>query len=105
MEMDAAFMDRVQVMRTEARFPFPVTSAYRCPEYNAKVSSTGRTGAHTHGRALDIAVPSHRLYDFWRLAYLHGFTGHGHGAHKGFCHIDNLTPADGFAARPNAWTY
>lgn len=107
MLMDEKFMYKLVEMRTRAQFPFPVNSGYRCPEYNMAVSHTGPDGPHTTGKAVDILISNSRLYEFWKLAYHFGFTGHGHGEHKGFVHIDDLTEADGerFRIRPNAWWY
>lgn len=107
MDMDEEFMHTLVLMRKEADFPFMVNSGYRCPEYNDRVSNTGRDGPHTYGKAVDILMTNSRLYEFWRLAYLYDFTGHGHGEHKGFVHIDTLTSRDGirYSIRPNAWSY
>lgn len=104
-EMDRDFMEKLIAMRQAAGFPFPVNSAYRCPRYNSRVSSTGRTGPHTTGRAVDILVPSFRVYQFLKLAYEFEFTGMGHGLHKGFIHLDDLTKEDDFLMRPNGWSY
>jgi zinc D-Ala-D-Ala carboxypeptidase len=54
--MDGAFLEDVDQMRGLFGKPLVVTSGYRCPDHNAAVSSTGRTGPHTTGHAADFAV-------------------------------------------------
>ena len=62
-----------------------------------------RSGPHTTGKALDIAVKNsqHRkqLIDWFATKVT------GLGIAKSFIHIDNLTADDGFDMRPNAWKY
>lgn len=105
-DMDPGFMDRLQEMRAAATFPFVITSGFRCPDYNDRISSTGRTGPHTTGQAADIGVLGHRAHTVAGLAHKYGMTGIGQnqkGPHsKRFIHIDSL--ADGFP-RPWVWTY
>jgi zinc D-Ala-D-Ala carboxypeptidase len=100
------FMDKVQRMRDFLDFPMVVTSAARCPDYNAKVSSTGRTGPHTTGRAIDLAVSREQAYVMLAYATRHGFTGIG-VAQKGagrFIHLDDLIDEPG-QPRPTVWSY
>ena len=54
-EMDAIFMEALQVIRDLCGFGFKVNSAYRCNKYNTKVSSNTR-GQHVIGQAVDISV-------------------------------------------------
>lgn len=105
-EMNRTFMAKLEAMRRAAGFPFIVTSAYRCPEHNQRVSSTGPTGAHTTGRAVDIAVRGERAYWIVANAYRYGFTGVGVQQKGGsrFVHLDDLTAEGGFP-RPNVWSY
>jgi len=102
--MDARFMRRVVDLRRKLDFPFVVTSAIRCPAHNAHVSSTGLSGPHTTGHALDIAVSGQRAFQLLALAGKYGMTGLGvkqHGPHnKRFLHIDDLD-----AGRPWVWSY
>ena len=89
-KMDDKFMDIISDIRTELGFPFIVTSAYRCPEYNDKVSSTGRNGPHTTGKAIDILVDRNKAYQLLELAFLKGIKGIG-VSQKGnvrFIHLD-----------------
>ena len=104
-DMDEGFMDRLQAMRTEAGIPFQVNSGYRCPDYNDRISTTGRNGPHPTGHAVDLGCSGGRAHEVQRLAHKHGMTGIGskqHGPHEGrFLHLDDLkTPP-----RPNIWGY
>ena len=54
-EMDEAYMKALQDIRTTCGFGFKVNSAYRCGEYNAKVSKNTR-GQHSTGEAVDISM-------------------------------------------------
>jgi len=103
--MDASFMEQIETLRMRMGFPFHVSSAFRCPEHNDHVSSTGLNGPHTTGRAIDILVSGEDAYSLIRIALLHNFTGLGvaqKGLHASrFVHLDDLT--DG--TRPWVWTY
>lgn len=52
----------LQNIRDRAGVPIVLTSAYRHPAYNNRVSGTGTTGAHTAGHAIDIKKPSSMSY-------------------------------------------
>lgn len=54
--VEPVLLDALQYLRDALSFPLPVASAYRSPIHNAAVSSTGVTGPHTTGLAVDIAV-------------------------------------------------
>ena len=79
-----------------------ITSAFRCPEHNDKVSSTGLSGPHTTSKAVDIHVSNsqHRkqLIDYFTNKVT------GLGIAKTFIHIDILT-SDEVPHRPNCWLY
>ena len=83
--------------------PLSITSGYRCPEHNNKISSTGLSGPHTTGKAIDISVrdSQHRkqLIDYFAPQV------QGLGIAKSFIHIDILFEEDGFPGRPNSWVY
>jgi zinc D-Ala-D-Ala carboxypeptidase len=103
------FMDQVETLRVMYGKPLRVTSAARCPEYNAKVSSTGRTGPHTTGRAIDFAVSGSDAFKLLALALsMPGFSGIGvqqKGPHASrFLHFDDLTNTPG-QPRPFIWGY
>lgn len=106
-EMMPEFLDRLQRLRDAWGKPLPVNSGFRCPEYNAKVSSTGTTGPHTTGRAVDIAVSRADALDLLVMARREfGFTGvgvHQKGGDR-FIHLDDIPPG-GIHPRPNIWSY
>jgi zinc D-Ala-D-Ala carboxypeptidase len=101
-QMDETFMKKMVKMRKDLGIPMAVTSAYRCPTYNNQVSSTGYSGPHTTGRAIDFKVNTSR--DRHRfLQYLYrNFDRIGLG--KTFLHVDDLKNSDGFDERVT-WNY
>ena len=103
--MDAAFMDRLEALRMEFGRPINVSSGYRSPEYNAKVSTTGLTGPHTTGRAVDILISGEDAIALIAMAIRLGFTGFGvsqHGPHRGrFVHLHDLAAPGG----RKLWSY
>lgn len=106
--MEKTFLKTLDDLRGRCDFPFIITSGYRCPEYNDAVSSTGRNGPHTTGRAADIKLFGQRAFNVIRHCTLGGWmTGIGvmqHGPHNSrFIHLDDLEPGDRF--RPTIWTY
>ncbi|MCA9233254.1 MAG: DUF882 domain-containing protein [Planctomycetales bacterium] len=100
------FMDKIEALRVAYGRSMTVTSAARCPEYNAKVSGTGRTGPHTTGRAIDIAIDRKAAWELLSLAVQFGFTGIGVQQKGGgrFLHFDDLPNAPG-QPRPTIWSY
>ena len=104
MLMQPDFMQRLERVRSRVGFVLPVSSGYRCPEHNARVSTTGRSGPHTTGRAVDIRISGERVVFLVHAALSLGMTGIGvmqRGAHeRSFIHLDDLT--DG---RPRIWSY
>lgn len=108
-DMDTDFMAKIVNIRRLLGFPFIVTSAFRCPEHNQRVSTTGPNGPHTTGHAIDLHVSHERAVDLLQMVYVHGgFTGVGvkqHGPIKGrFIHLDDLLPPK-HAPRPHVWSY
>ena len=100
-------MERIETLRVLYGKPLKVTSAARCPEYNAKVSGTGRTGPHTTGRAIDFGIERGDAYKLLSLALsMPHFTGIGvnQKGDKRFLHLDDLNNAPG-QARPTCWSY
>ena len=94
-------LDLLQTARNELG-PITITSAYRCPEHNDKVSSTGLSGPHTTSKACDIHVSNsqHRkqLIDYFSNKVT------GLGIAKTFIHIDIISPEE-LTHRPNCWLY
>lgn len=93
------FMFKLQHLRSVCDFPFRINSGYRCPEYNAQVSSTGQDGPHTKGAA-DIGASFERAYKLVNEASSRemgvGIQQKGDVAGR-FIHVDNLGP--------RIWTY
>lgn len=105
-KMQPDFVRKMDELRAKVGFPLPVSSAYRCPQHNSRVSSTGPNGPHTSGRAVDFAVDRKRAYIVLREAMLMGFTGIGikqKGSGR-FIHLDDLTEPV-HAPRPTVWSY
>ena len=112
--MNKFFMQRLVNVRENLGFPLVVSSAYRCPAYNAEISDTGKVGPHTTGRAIDIQIYGHRAHLLIQAAHRWGVLGPNHGGlglyqrgprHKRFIHLDDLSQIDGFKTRPWVWTY
>ena len=91
--MDREFIANLDALRHKCGFPFILTSAYRSPEYNARVSHTGLTGPHTTGKAVDISVSRENARIVLREALnMECFTGIGINQ-KGdarFLHLDSI---------------
>ena len=99
------FEDRLNDLRERYGAPLFITSGTRCPDYNAKVSGTGRDGPHTKG-AVDFSI---ERGDAWRLLLIAldmGFKGIGVKQHGGgrFLHLDDLPDEPG-QPRPTVWSY
>jgi len=67
-----------------------ITSAYRTPEYNAKVGGAEHS-YHLEGEAVDVKHAKFTNMDIAQKAYQVGFTGII--VHKGHVHLD-IRPAD-----------
>ncbi len=91
-DMDTTFMHALQSLRTQLGFIFTVASGFRCPEHNARVSTTGLTGPHTTGAAADIRAFHQRAGKIIFNMRDYGFAGLGvsqKGEHaKRFLHLD-----------------
>lgn len=104
--MSPDLMNRLQRIRDKMGVPLPVSSAYRCPEYNDKVSSTGKNGPHTTGRAVDIAVSGRTALVLVGMALEEGITGIGINqkgpVEKRFIHLDMCYD---LPRRPRPWIW
>lgn len=104
--MDDDLVMRLDDLREAHGKPIILSSAYRCPEYNNRVSSTGLDGPHTTGKAVDIAVYGQDAHRIVKIAMRLGFTGVGikqRGSFKGrFIHLDIMPMGD---LRPRIWSY
>ena len=103
-DMDPDFMARLQATRTADGKPMTITSGYRCEEHNEKVSTTGRRGPHTSGKAADVSVARKDAYALLTLAtgVYSGIGIQQKGAGR-FIHLDTLTPDEAF--RETIWSY
>jgi uncharacterized protein YcbK (DUF882 family) len=106
--MQEAFMQRLLGLRLAFAQAMPLASAYRCPRHNQAVSTTGDSGPHTLGRAVDVRVYGPAALRLIPLALTHGFTGIG-VAQRGpqasrYLHLDDLGNA-GNQPRPWVWSY
>lgn len=100
-DMDPSFMELLQGIRTALDAPIRITSGFRCPAHNARVSSTGDNGPHTTGRAADIAVGADHRLQLLRSALLRGVQRVG--VANGFIHLDTSDHPD--HPRPRVWGY
>jgi len=104
-EMKVGFMALLEALRKEYGKPMIVSSAFRCPEHNNRVSTTGRDGPHTTGKAIDILVSGNCAFRLIKSALFYGFTGIGisqKGPHaQRFIHLDALNGT----LRPRVWSY
>ncbi len=100
-EMDSAFMDALQELRTSFGKPMTITSGYRCPSHPIEARKA-KPGSHASGCAADIAVSRGDAVQLLRLALDGRFTGFGVQQKSGgrFIHLDNLT-----TNRPMIWSY
>ena len=103
-EMNDDFMRKLDLLREQYGKPISITSGFRCADYNSKISSTGKNGAHTTGRAVDIACSTSRERSELMRLLLHPdspFTRVTPA--KNFIHIDDLTAEDGFTENVMWW--
>lgn len=116
MKMNADFMESVVRLRKLHGRGLRVSSAYRCPAHNAKVSSTGENGPHATGHAIDFQVSdpdliASILYCLLSLGFGTGktftcFRLHQKGPAEGrFIHIDDLNALETGGKRPHIGTY
>ena len=106
--MHPDFMEKLEVLRVDYGHSINLSSAFRCPDYNLRISKkTGSAGPHTTGKAVDILVSGARAHKLMRLAFLHGFPRFGisqHGYHnKRFIHLDALNGESDLW--PWVWSY
>jgi len=103
--IDPAFMQKVDKLRDELGFPFPITSAYRCKDHPIEARKSS-PGAHESGRAVDIGVRGKNAYKLVQAATKAGLTGIGISQKGGtrFIHIDDLPDSEG-RPRPHIWSY
>lgn len=99
-DMDPAFMAALQRVRDAYGKPMPVTSGFRCKDYDKRI---GGAGVHPTGQAADIAVSGENTHHLLSAAIgMHGIGLKQHGPHVSrFMHLDIM---DG-PMRPRVWSY
>jgi len=104
--MDSNFMARIEALREQLGFPFPVNSAYRCPEHPIEARKS-KAGAHSTGHAIDIGVQGQKAHTLLDAALEAGFTGIGinqKGSSGRFIHLDDIENSPQ-RPRPTVWSY
>jgi uncharacterized protein YcbK (DUF882 family) len=99
--MDPDFMHRLQGLRNRFNKPMTITSGYRCPEHPIEAAKAS-PGAHTTGKAADVAVQGADAHRLLSISLELNFTGIGvqQKGDKRFLHLDTLTEQ-----RPTIWSY
>jgi len=100
-KMDKGFIDKLNILRESYGKPLRVTSGYRCPAHPVEAKKES-SGAHTTGKAVDLAVQGADAYQLLNIALKMGFKGVGI-QQKGtgrFIHLD-----DWDVNRPTIWSY
>ena len=104
--MNEDFMAKIEFLRQELGFPFVVTSAYRCKDHPIEAKKTSGPGAHSSGRAIDIAVRGEEAHKLLKKAFSMGLGGIGvnqKGSSR-FIHLDDLDQSASHT-RPWVWSY
>lgn len=95
-DMQPEFMDKLLELRKAYGKPMVITSGYRCPDYNDRISSTGRKGPHTTGLAADILISGSNARELLALASEFPRVGVSQKGDHGtrFIHLDCLPKPD-----------
>jgi zinc D-Ala-D-Ala carboxypeptidase len=102
--MHPDFMARLQSLRKAYGKSMKITSGYRDPTHPIEAKKAS-PGAHSSGRAADVAIRGADALELVKLALAIGFTGIG-VQQKGegrFIHLDDIE--DGSQPRPMIWSY
>ncbi len=78
-------LDKLERVREQLGRPLVINSAYRDPEYNARIGGA-RMSRHKVGDAFDISLKGQDRHKLHRLCKDAGFTGFG--LYKTFLHVD-----------------
>jgi uncharacterized protein YcbK (DUF882 family) len=102
-KMDQKFLNRLNELRGNCGFPFRVTSGYRCPDHPVEAKKGTKSGAHTTGKAVDIACDGALAYILVKEALAMEFKGIGvnQKGNARFIHLDDLESN----TRPTIWSY
>jgi len=102
--MLSRFMVKVVRMRRSLGFALPVSSAYRCPLHNSRVSHTGETGPHTMGCAMDFPVSYEKAIAILEYVYkTDDFTGGG--VRQSGPVVNRIIHLDDVPGPKRIWTY
>jgi len=93
---------KLNLIRHEAGFPFVVTSACRCADHPLERNKSS-TGAHTYGKAVDIAVRGEKALVLLEIAIRHGVKRIGVNQ-KGTARFIHLDWCDELPS-PACWSY
>ena len=86
--MDAAFLKKLDKARGLAGITFNITSGYRTKEYNSMLNDAVLNSSHIYGLAADIEAISSR-YRFKILKSLITVGFHRIGVSENFIHVDD----------------
>jgi zinc D-Ala-D-Ala carboxypeptidase len=101
-KFDAEFLELLNHIRADCGFPLPVSSGYRCTRHPIEAAKR-HPGAHSSGRAVDIAVSGNLAHKLVSVATAHGVPRIGVNQ-KGdirFIHLDWDVTLPG----PTIWSY
>jgi len=108
-EMDADFMERLQLLRTEwykeSTRVLKVNSGFRCKNHPIEKRKK-HLGPHTKGKAVDVLISGKDATKLFKMAkkYMSGIGYNFKGRSRShFLHLDSLTPEE--AQRPAVWNY
>lgn len=85
---EPAAMDKLQALRDLLGAPLMLNSAYRSPEYNAKLKGAAKNSYHMKAMAFDVSMANHDPVRFEAAARKVGFTGLGFYQRSNFIHVD-----------------
>src|SRR5262249_35192042 len=104
--VDEEFLDFFEKLRAMVGEPLPITSGYRSPAHNLQMPDHTDDGAHTLGRAADIAVAGEVAFHVLAIGVGLGATGVGvnQKGESPFLHLDIIQPG-GHLQRPAIWSY
>lgn len=106
--INPTFLARLNTIRELYGKPMKLSSAYRCPAYNASISQTGEAGPHTTGRAADVVVSGENAFQLLDIAIGCGISGLGIAQRgpfeKRYLHLDDV-PDSVLIPRPRVWSY
>ena len=103
-EMQTAFMDKLQAIRTEYGKPMTISSGYRHPSHPVEARKGTTTGEHTQGTCCDVAVEGADAVRLLQIALKHGITRIG-VQQKGSGRFLHLGIGGRGLVNPAIWSY